>query len=64
MDNKETTYEEASAALAKLVEKLEKGDLSLDETVKTYAQAQKLSAECVDLLEKAKLKITQIGEQK
>lgn len=64
MDKKETTYEEASAALAGLVEKLEKGDLSLDETVKTYAQAQKLSAECVDLLEKAKLKITQIGEQK
>ncbi len=57
------TYEESAKTLAGLVAKLEKGDLSLEETIKTYEEAKKVSAICIDMLEKAKLKITEISAE-
>ncbi len=62
MDNKQT-YEEAAKTLAELVAKLEKGDLSLEQTIKTYEEAKKASAYCIELLETAKLKITEVTDQ-
>ena len=62
MENK-ITYEEAAKTLSELVAKLEKGDLSLEQTIKTYEEAKKVSAYCIELLETAKLKITEVTDQ-
>lgn len=60
---KELTYEEASLKLEKLVSELEKGDLSLEDTVKKYNEATKLSGYCAALLNNAKLKITKLSQE-
>lgn len=60
MDN--MTYEQAIKKLEKIVLKLEKNDLSLDDTVKLYEEATKLSGYCTALLDNAKVKITEISE--
>lgn len=58
------TYEQAIKKLEKIVIKLEKGDLPLDDTVKLYDEATKLSGYCTALLDNAKAKITQFSENK
>lgn len=59
---KKMTYEEAFASLEKLVSKLEKGDMTLDETTKIYAEAVKLADFCSQYLEKSRIKIEKITE--
>lgn len=58
----ELTYENALKELEKIVEKLEKNDLSLDENMKLYEKGNELSAFCLKCLEDAKLKVTDISE--
>lgn len=55
------TYENASAKLKELVDELEKGDKTLEDTVKLYDEAVKLSGYITALLNNAKLKITEIS---
>lgn len=53
----EIKFEEALKKLEKIVEDLEKGDLSLDEALKRYQEGIELSRLCSQRLETAKKKI-------
>lgn len=50
-------FEDALKGLEDVVERLEKGDLSLDETLSEYEQGLKLYKQCIALLENAEKKI-------
>jgi len=53
----EVKFEEALKKLEKIVEDLERGDLSLDEALKKYQEGIELSRVCSQRLENAKKKI-------
>ncbi len=53
----EMKFEESLKKLEKIVEDLEKGDLSLDEALKKYQEGIELSRLCSQRLEGAKKKI-------
>ena len=61
---KKLKYDEAIKKLEELVIKLEKGDCSLEETIKLYDEATKLSGYCTAMLDNAKLKIEELAEKK
>ena len=61
---KNLKYEDAVKKLEGIVEKLEKGDLALEETIKLYDEATKLSGYCTAMLDNAKLKIEELSEKK
>jgi len=50
-------FEDALKGLEDIVERLEKGDLSLDETLSVYENGIKLYKQCVVFLENAEKKI-------
>ncbi|MBM4054525.1 MAG: exodeoxyribonuclease VII small subunit [Planctomycetes bacterium] len=50
-------FEEALKGLEEIVDKLEKGDLPLDETLSEYENGIKLYKKCISLLEDAEKKI-------
>lgn len=56
-ENKSQQFERSLEELGKLVEKLEKGELSLDESLKQFEKGVKLSQQCQDLLQNAEQKI-------
>lgn len=58
MGSKELPFEEAMKQLEVVATKLEKGDLSLDESVATFEEGMKLSKQCNKLLESAEKRIT------
>lgn len=53
----ETTFEQALVALEKIVERLEKGELPLEESLKLYEEGIRLSRFCHGKLEEAEGKI-------
>jgi len=53
----ETTFEEALTALERIVERLEKGELALEESLKLYEEGIRLSRLCHGRLEEAEGKI-------
>jgi exodeoxyribonuclease VII small subunit len=53
----ETTFEEALTSLEKIVERLEKGELALEESLKLYEEGIRLSRLCHGKLEEAEGKI-------
>jgi exodeoxyribonuclease VII small subunit len=53
----EINFEEALKKLEKIVQELEKGELSLDVALKKYQQGIQLSSLCAQRLENAKKKI-------
>ena len=55
---KEENFETKMEELEKIVEELEKGELSLDDSVSKFEQGMKISQECNKMLEKAEKKIT------
>lgn len=55
---KELKFEEAMQELEKIANDLEKGDLSLEESVEKFEEGMKLSKECSNMIEKAEKKIT------
>ncbi len=57
------TFEEQLTALETVVEKLERGDLSLDESVRLFEEGLKLSNACKSELEAAEGKIQVLVEQ-
>ncbi len=59
---KELTFEEAIQNLEKVVNDLETGKLSLDESVKKFEEGMKLSKHCNDILEKAEKQINILVE--
>jgi len=50
-------FEDALKELEYIVERLERGDLSLDETLSEYEKGIKLYKQCVSLLDNAEKKI-------
>lgn len=56
------TFEESIKKLSEINEKLESGELSLEESMKLYQEGIELSYECKKELENAQLKITQFEE--
>lgn len=57
-------FEEALKKLEKIVEDLEKGELSLDEALKKYQEGVELSRLCAQKLEGAKKKIDLLTKNK
>ena len=55
--NEEPSFEQALKALESLVERLEKGELSLEESLKLYEEGIRLSRLCHGKLEEAEGKI-------
>ena len=55
-------YEEAYSALQDVIQKLESGEHSLDESVSLYEQGRLLSLRCQTLLDNAELRIKQLNE--
>ena len=53
----EIKFEEALKKLEKIVEDLERGDLTLDDALKKYQEGVELSRTCAQRLENAKKKI-------
>lgn len=58
MGKKELPFEEAMKQLEVVAEELEKGNLSLDESVSKFEEGMKLSEQCNKLLENAEKRIT------
>ena len=56
-DKKSYPFEEALEKLSGLVEKMEKGDLTLEESLKTFEEGIKLSKECQKALTDAEKKV-------
>ena len=56
-EKKEPKFEEALKKLEEIVEDLEGGDLSLEESMKRYEEGVHLSKLCANRLEEAKKKI-------
>lgn len=55
---KEVNFEEAMKELEEIATELEKGSLSLEESVSKFEEGMKLSKQCNDMIEKAEKKIT------
>ena len=60
----EIKFEESLKRLEKIVDDLEKGDLSLDEALKKYQEGIELSRQCALRLEGAKRKIDLLMKNK
>jgi exodeoxyribonuclease VII small subunit len=59
----EMSFEEALAELEEIVEKLEKGQLSLDESLGLFEKGIKLVRECNDKLKSARQKVEKLIEE-
>lgn len=58
MENKEeNNFEKAMLELENIANDLERGNLTLDESVKKFEEGMKLSKQCTDILEKAEKRI-------
>ncbi len=60
----EVKFEEALKKLEKIVEDLEKGNLSLDEALKKYQEGIELASLCAQRLDNAKKKIDLLVKKK
>ena len=65
MAEKKTTvnFEKAIKDLEKIVEDLESGELSLEQSLKTFEKGIKLTRQCQGELEKAELKVKKLVEE-
>ena len=59
----EKTFEETIVELEKIVADLESGDLTLDESMKKFAEGMKASKHCTEILDKAEKKIVTVLEK-
>ena len=57
-------YEKAVERLEKITDKLENGNLTLEEMMKLYEEGTALAAKCSKSLDKAQLKITELSAGK
>lgn len=64
MEEKDLNFEDAMKKLESIADELEKGDLSLDESVSKFEDGMKLSKKCSDFLDSAEKKITMIINDK
>lgn len=59
-EKKEKSFEEELNELNKIAEQLEKGDLSLEDSVQKFEEGMKISENCNKALDKAEKKITEL----
>ncbi len=57
-------YEKAVARLEEITDKLENGNLPLEEMMKLYEEGTTLAAKCSKILDEAQLKITELSAGK
>jgi exodeoxyribonuclease VII small subunit len=62
MDNREVTFEQAMAELEEIVKKLEKGELTLDESISCFRRGVELTKYCNRKLDEAERSITMLIE--
>tara|TARA_B100002052_G_C15739813_1_gene532675 strand:- start:312 stop:557 length:246 start_codon:yes stop_codon:yes gene_type:complete len=60
---KELTFEEGLEKLEELVDQLDDGDLSLEESISYYEIGIKLKSHCEKLLKTAELKILKVSDK-
>jgi len=60
---KALNFEKALAELEQLVEEMEQGDLSLEDTLKRFEKGIALTTECQQALQNAELKVTELVEK-
>lgn len=60
-DIAERSFEEAWAELEAVLERLEGGDLSLDDSVALFERGRNLAAHCQGLLDVAELRVRQLS---
>lgn len=60
---KDLSYEDAYTELEEIVEKLEAGELPLEQSLALFERGQALSVRCGELLEQAELKLRQLTEE-
>lgn len=60
---KKMTYEKALERLQAIAEKLDEGDLPLEESLKFFEESTELTDFCTKSLQNAKLKITKLSQQ-
>lgn len=58
------TYETTIEQLKKIIEKIEDGNTSLDESMKLYEQGAALVKQCEGMLAEAEVKITMLSRDK
>ena len=63
MARKTPNFEKALTDLETLVEEMEQGNLSLEESLKRFEKGISLSSECQQALQNAELKVTQLLEK-
>ena len=61
LDIDSLSFEDAMQELEALVQRLETGDLALEESLALFERGQRLAARCADLLERAELRISQLS---
>ena len=57
------TFEEALAQLDQIVQRLEDGELSLDEALALYERGRSLAQQCQAKLDEAELRLTQVEDE-
>lgn len=60
--NKKVNFEKSMQRLEEIVDQLENGNVSLEESMKLFEEGTKLTALCYDALKKAEQKIIDISE--
>ena len=61
--SKNTDFENSLNELERIVEELQNGDISLDESIKLFEKGIKLTNDCRKTLETARQKITSLTEE-
>ena len=61
--SKNTDFEKSLNELEKIVEELQNGDISLDESIKLFEKGTELTNDCRKTLETARQKITSLTEE-
>jgi len=60
---KKQTFEQALTELEKIVEKVEQGEIGLEESIDKYAQGMQLIKHCRDILNQAEKRIETINKE-
>jgi exodeoxyribonuclease VII small subunit len=61
-EKEEISFEAALGRLEEIVQRLERSELPLEESVKQFEEGLKLSKHCSRILEKAELRVEQVKE--
>ena len=62
MAEKKVTFEQGLERLEEIVSKLERGEVTLDESLKLFDEGSKLVAQCSTMLDKAEQKVIRLEE--